>query len=218
MPAKLVIQLLGDFHIIYNGEPVEGFSTARLQSILAYLLLHHDIPQPRRHLAYLLWPDSNEASARNNLRQLIYQLRQAMPDPDRFLTSDANTIGWKLDNDQTLDMAVLEQALEQAAAAEKQQNPDLQRYGLELAAQTFHGALLPDCYDEWIAPERERIQAVMELALQKLIALQEEHRDYAAAIHTSQILLRLDPLDENRVILLMRLHRLNYDPAGAVRI
>src|SRR4051794_7548244 len=104
MPPKLVIQLLGDFHITYNGHPVDSFGTARLQSILAYLLLHHDIPQPRRRLAYLLWPDSSESNARNNLRQLIYQLRQALPDPDRFLTSDANTIGWKLDGDQTFDV------------------------------------------------------------------------------------------------------------------
>jgi predicted ATPase/DNA-binding SARP family transcriptional activator len=218
MSSKLVIQLLGDFSITFNGQPVESFGTTRMQSILAYLLLHHDIPQPRRRLAYLLWPDSSESSARNNLRQLIYQLRQALPDPDRFLTSDANTIGWKLDSDQILDVAVLEQVLEQAADAEKQQNPDLQRYALEQAAQTFHGALLPDCYDEWITPERERIQSMTVIALQKLITLQEQHRDYSAAIHIGQILLRLDPLDENMYILLMRLHRLNHDHAGAIRI
>jgi predicted ATPase/DNA-binding SARP family transcriptional activator len=218
MPAKLVIQLLGDFHITFNGQPVESFGTTRLQSILAYLLLHHDIPQPRRRLAYLLWPDSSESSGRNNLRQLIYQLRQALPDPDRFLTSDANTIGWKLDSDQTLDIAVLEQAVEQAATAEKQRNPDLQRYALEQAAQTFHGELLPNCYDEWVTPERERIHAMTVMSLQKLIALQEQRRDYSAAIHIGQILLRLDPLDENIYFLLMRLHQLNYDHAGAIRI
>ena len=218
MPSKLVIQLLGDFRINFNGQPVESFGTERLQSILAYLLLHHDIPQPRRRLAYLLWPDSSESSARNNLRQLIYQLRQALPDPDRFLTSDTNTIGWKLDGDQTLDVAVLEQALEQAAAAEKQQNFDVERYALEQVVGTFHGTLLPGCYDEWIVPERERIHAMMGLSLQKLITLQEQRRDYSAAIRTGQILLGLDPLDENVYFLLMRLHRQNYDPAGAIRI
>jgi predicted ATPase/DNA-binding SARP family transcriptional activator len=218
MPSKLVIQLLGDFYITFNGQPVESFATSRLQSILAYLLLHHDIPQPRRRLSYLFWPDSSESSARNNLRQLIYQLRQALPDPDRFLTSDVNTIGWKLDHDQTLDVAVLEQAVEQASAAEKQQNPDLQRYALEQAAQTFHGALLPDCYEEWITPERERIHTMAVMSLQKLITLQEQRRDYSAAIQTGQILLHLDPLDENMYYLLMRLHRLNHDHAGAIRI
>ena len=168
MSTKLAIQLLGEFHITYNGQPIEGFGTARLQSILAFLLLHHDVPQPRRRMAFLLWPDSSETNARNNLRQLIYQLRQTLPDPDRFLTGDANSICWKLDNDQTVDVAVLEQALEQANAAEKQQNFDLQCCALEITAQSFHGLLLPGCYDEWIVPERERIQTLTVAALEKL--------------------------------------------------
>jgi len=218
MPEKLEIQLLGDFHITYHGQPLDSFSTARLQSILAFLLIHHDIPQPRRRLAYLLWPDSSESGARNNLRQLIYQLRQALPDADRFLISDANSIGWRLDSDQTIDIALLEGALAQAAAAEKQQNPDLQRYALEQAAQIVQGTLLPGCYDEWITAERERIQANAVLALHKLILLEEQNRDYSAAIHAGQVLLRLDPLDENLYIQLLHLYRLNNDNAGAIRI
>ncbi len=218
MPAKLVIQLLGDFLFTYNGTPLENFNTARLQSFLAYLLLHHDIPQPRRRIAYLFWPDSSETAARNNLRQLIYQLRQALPDPNRFLSGDANTIGWKLDSDQSLDVDVLERALEESTAAEKQHNPDLQRYALEQAAQAVRGLLLPDCYEDWIVPERERIQALEMSALHRLVNLQEQLRDYPAAIHIGQMLLRLDPLDENLYALQMRLHRLNDDPAGAVRV
>ena len=218
MPSKLVINLLGDFLITYDGRPVDNFGAGRLQSFLAYLLLHHDIPQSRRKLAFQLWPDSNETSARNNLRQLIYQLRQALPDPDRFLTSDASTIGWKLDNDQTLDIAILENAVEQAAAAERQHNIGLQRLALEQAAQVFNGMLLPGCYEEWINPERDRIQEMAIMALQKLIALQEQSRDYNAAIHVGQILLRLDPLDENLYVQLMRLHHHNFDLAGAARV
>ena len=114
MPPKVVIKLLGDFYFNYNGQPLESLGTIRLQSLLAYLLIHHDIPQSRRELAYQLWPNSSETSARNNLRQLIYQLRQVLPDPDRYLTSDANSIGWKLDGDQNLDIAALENALDQA--------------------------------------------------------------------------------------------------------
>jgi DNA-binding SARP family transcriptional activator len=79
MPYKLVIQLLGDFHITYNGQALESFGMARLQSFLANLLLHHDIPQSCRRLPHLLWPDSSGTSVRNNLRQLTYQLRQALP-------------------------------------------------------------------------------------------------------------------------------------------
>ena len=217
LSPRLAIRLLGDFHITYDDRPAEGFGAARLQSILAYLLLHHDFPQPRRQLAYRFWPDSSEPAARNNLRQLIYQLRQVLPDPDRFLTGNASTIGWRLDGDQTVDVVALEQSLAQADTAQKQQNPDVQRYALEQAARAYRGELLPGCYDEWIAPERERLQTLMSSALQKLVNLQEQSRDYAAATQTSQLLLRLDPLDEALYLQLMRLHRLNGDPAGAIR-
>jgi DNA-binding SARP family transcriptional activator len=75
MPSKLVIQLLSDFHITYNGQALESFGTARLQSFLANLLLHHDIPQSCLRLPHRLWPDSSEISVRNNLRQQTYRLR-----------------------------------------------------------------------------------------------------------------------------------------------
>jgi two-component SAPR family response regulator len=176
MQVKLIIHLLGDYFVNYNGQSLDGFGTVRLQSILAYLLLHCDIPQPRQRLAFLLWPNSSESSARNNLRQLIHQLRKALPDPDRFSTSDASTIGWKLDSDQTVDIIIMEQALAQAASAEKQQNPDI-----------------------------ERTQAHPIEALHKLITLQGQIRDYAAAIHTGQVLRGVDPLDETLYIMLMRL-------------
>jgi DNA-binding SARP family transcriptional activator len=65
----LHVQLLGDFRLVYGDKPVTNVTTGRLQSLLAYLLLHHGTTQPRQHLAFLFWPDSTEAQARNNLRQ-----------------------------------------------------------------------------------------------------------------------------------------------------
>lgn len=92
--SKVVIRLLGEFHVTYNDQPVISLITTRLQSLLAYLLLHHDIPQPRSHLAYLFWPDSSESRARNNLRQLLYQFRQLLPEHSRFLSTDGSTLSW----------------------------------------------------------------------------------------------------------------------------
>ena len=78
--------------------------------------------------------------------------------------------------------------------------------------------LLPSCYDEWIVPERERIHDLTVMALQKLISLKDQSRDYTAAIHIGQILLRLDPLDENLYIQLLHLHQHNNDLAGAIQV
>src|SRR5262249_5069612 len=84
----LHVQLLGDFRLVYGDEPVMDVGTARSQSLLAYLVLHRGATQPRQHLAFLFWPDSTEAQARNNLRQALHQLRHALADADRFLSVD----------------------------------------------------------------------------------------------------------------------------------
>src|SRR6185295_4526972 len=96
----LQAQLLGGFSLIYNNTAVTGVNSARLQSLLAFLILHANSPQARQQIAFRFWPDSSEAQARNNLRQFLFQLRQILPDSDRFLQIDTNTIFWKIDENQ----------------------------------------------------------------------------------------------------------------------
>ena len=68
MVLTLHIRLLGDFSFLYGEQPITSLNTPRLQSLLAYLVLHRDMPQSRTHLAFLLWPDSTEALVRIDLR------------------------------------------------------------------------------------------------------------------------------------------------------
>ena len=68
----LRIRFLGEFSLVYDDRPVTGVNTPRLQSLLAYLVLHREAPQARRYLAFLFWPDSSEAQARTNLRKLFH--------------------------------------------------------------------------------------------------------------------------------------------------
>ncbi len=67
MNKILHIRLLGTFHMEYNGKPVNGLDSTRLQELLAWLLLNRDSPQPRRQIAFQFWPDSSEKQARTNL-------------------------------------------------------------------------------------------------------------------------------------------------------
>ncbi len=73
------LELLGTLRITFGDTPVASVNTARMQSLLAYLVLHADAPQSREHLAYLLWPESEESQARTNLRQALHHLRRALP-------------------------------------------------------------------------------------------------------------------------------------------
>src|SRR5260370_9670366 len=82
---NLRLPLLGEFLLLSGETPLTGIDVPRLQSLLAYLVLHHTAPQSRSHLAYLLWPDSTESQAHTNLRNVIHKLRQTLPDADTFL-------------------------------------------------------------------------------------------------------------------------------------
>ena len=95
--------------------------------------------------------------------------------------------------------------------------PEL-RAAFERAADLYRGDLLPDAYEEWIAVRRERLVATHQRTLDRLIGLLERQGDYRAAIEYGQRRLRLDPLDERVYRWLMRLHALNQDRAGALRV
>lgn len=95
--SVLGIQLLGDFQLTYGDQALTAVNTPRLQAFLAYLVLHRGAPQSRKHLAFTFWPDTNEAQALTNLRNLLHKLRQTLPDPDLFLAADIHAIYWRMD-------------------------------------------------------------------------------------------------------------------------
>jgi DNA-binding SARP family transcriptional activator len=206
MPV-LHIQLLGDFRLTYGDEPLSAIVQSRQQSLLAYLVLHRGALLPRQHLAFLFWPDTGEAQALTNLRNLLFKLRQALPEPERFLQADTQTVGWRPDAPCTLDVADFISLAQCATQAD-----------LEQAVSLYRGDLLPHCYDEWIVPERERLQHMLLGALEKLVSRAEAARNYSAAIGYAQQLVQRDPLREETYRHLIRLHALNGDRAAAMHV
>ncbi len=204
----LHVQLLGDFCLVYGESPVAQIDSPRLQSLLAYLVVHRSAPQSRQRLAFLFWPDSSEAQAHTNLRNLLHLLRDALPDTDRFLFVDAKTLQWRPAAPFTLDVADFERAVSQASSSTS----------LREAVNLYRGDLVPSCYDDWIVSERERLRQAFIEALEQLVRLLENQRDYRSASSYAERLLRHDPLREETYRQLMRLHALSGDRAGVLRV
>jgi predicted ATPase/DNA-binding SARP family transcriptional activator len=217
LPA-LHLRLLGDFSLLYNDQQVTTLNTMRLRSLLTYLVLHRDVPQPRQHLAFLFWPDTTEAQARNNLRQLLHQLRQAFPAVEHFLAVDTHLVHWHPVAACHLDVAEFEQALTLADAATRQSDQCTLQDALEQADCLYRGELLPGCYDEWILLEREQLRQRHQQVLERLLRLFEGQGDHVTAIRYAQRLLGLDLLSEDLYRRLMRLHVLNNDRASALHV
>lgn len=209
----LKVHLLGNFLLCWAGHPVAGLAQPRVQNLLAYLLLHRDTPIVRRQLAFALWPDSAEQQALSNLRTALFRLQHALPGCEHCLVLDRHTVAWVSGSDIRLDVATFEQALERAARACE---PAASAAALQAAVDAYTGDLLPDCYDEWIVRPRERLHQALVQALEQLIELQEQQRQFSAAIKNAQHLLRIDPLYEAGHRELMRLHMANGDQARAL--
>ena len=205
--VTLEIRLLGEFAMFYKGAPLTGLNGTRAQSLLAYLLLHRDAPVTRQRLAFLFWPDSAEAQARTNLRSLLHNLLQSLPESERFVQAEAQTVQWRPDGPFSLDVDSFRTAVKQADSTEE----------LQAAVALYAGDLLPECYDDWIAPERERLAEIYRNALQRLVDLLEKQGAYPEAIHPALCLARHDPLRENVWRQIMRLQALNGDRAGVAR-
>ena len=204
--AGLIIALLGGCYITWDGKPVSGVNTPRLQSLLAYLLVHRYAPISRQQLAFLFWPESSESQARTNLRHLVHSLRSALPDGEALLLGDGQEIEWNHQATFSLDVDEFERSLNEASSAP----------ALHSALDRYRGDLLPACYDEWILPQRERLLQMYLEGLERQAVLLEQSGDTAQAIQVLQRLLQRDPVNEDAYQHLMALHLADGDRAGAL--
>jgi len=211
------INLFGNLRISNSGQPVTSVNTNRIQSLLAYLILHGDIPQPRERLAFVLWPGSTESQARTNLRQLLHHLKRALPAECNSLVTDHYSVRWRQDASSEIDVVDFQAAIADAASARMLNDRPREIRSLTAAAQLYEDDLLPALYDDWLAPFRgEYRQRVCE-TLRRLATLFEEQAEFANAIRFAERLVALDPLGEADHQLLMRLHTANHDRASALR-
>ncbi len=211
------IELFGKFRITRVGEVVSTINTNRLKSLLSYLILHGDTPQPREHLAFLLWPDSDEGQARTNLRQLLHHLRRALPNDCGLLEGDNQSVYFRRNPACALDVSEFDAALAAAETSAQCADVTSERLSLEHAAHLYEDDLLPGLYDDWLQPKREQYRQIAGKVFGRLAALLEQSRDLPAAIRYAERLVALDPLREAHHQLLIRLHGANRDRASSLR-
>lgn len=142
---------MGQYDLRLDGSPIR-IRSRPARTLLAYLLLTRGTHHPRGRLGGLLWPDSTEANARKNLRQALWRLRKAIGED--YLITDAETVAFDSDAAFWLDVAVLELAPEE---------------DLEAVAAAYLGELLPGFYEDWVLLERDRLAAVYEQRMERLV-------------------------------------------------
>ncbi len=197
----LEVRLLGQFDVRRDAVPVIVPSRAA-QSLFAYLILSAGTPHRREKLAGQLWPDTSEENARKNLRHELWRLRKAVEVKTRrrgvvpFLHADDIAIGFNAASDYWLDVSLVRQALGSQTTAEQ----------LILELSLYRGELLPGWYDEWVVLERERLQAIYEQKMARLLALLVESQRWAETVEWGERWIALGQTPEPAYRALMRAH------------
>jgi DNA-binding SARP family transcriptional activator len=200
--VRLEVRLLGAVEVILDGRRLGAFNNLRLQRFLALITLRRDL-QHRSRLAFELWPDSDEGQARTNLRKLLHDLRQSLPDIGEFVDIDNEIVRWMPTGPSEVDVLRFRDAV---AAGD-----------LELAARLYSGDLLPACYDDWVLGERTRLRAEAYGVLVQLADDAAGRGDHGAVIRHAQSILDLEPTDETAVRIQMEAHLALGDRSAALR-
>lgn len=226
--AQLALSFLGPWQVTLAGEAVTGFKYDKVRALLAYLAVEADRPHRRETLMGLLWPELPETAARNNLRQVLATLRDAIGDRTAdppFLLANRATIQFNPDSDYWLDVqhfVTLVTATERhphrhpescrACAQRWQQAVEL--YRGPFLAQFF----LPDSagFEEWALLKREWLNQLALSALARLATFHERRGHYEQALHTARRQLELEPWREAAHRQVMRLHLLNGERTAAL--
>ena len=210
--TDLSLAFLGTFQVIVDGKTLTRFHSSKIQGMLAYLAINSQLAVPRSTLAAFFWPDANDSSAKKNLRQAIYQLRQLLnDDKDKttpLLLVNRQTVQFNAASDARVDVQMFLH--------------DLEHGDLESAVSHYQGELLTGftCdsleFEEWLRLERERLHRLALTALDDLAERQIARANYEAAQLTAQRQLALEPWRETAHRQLMRAFALAGDRSAAL--
>jgi WD40 repeat protein/serine/threonine protein kinase/two-component SAPR family response regulator len=206
---KITLHMLGPFQADLDGQPITDFRTRKVQALLIYLATENKAYQ-RELLLDLLWPGLPERSARSNLRQIVYYLRNLIPaTPDNgqpLIIANRQEILLNPEADIQADTAAFAALLEKS---QSHSHLDLFlcsecRQDLEQAAALYRGDFLVDFYlddsnefEEWAQTQRQYFRRRVLDALSILTTIAIRQQDYSQAQAFARQQLDIDFLSEN---------------------
>jgi len=190
--AQLSLSLLGSFQSwVASGSP-RPLRTLKERALISYLVVESNRSHRREKLAELLWPDRPESVARNNLRQALYGLRQAVGEPgfETIFTVTADDVQIATSDQLWLDLDAFKVHVKAAQIHEHDSNrpcPFCMQH-LRDAVEMYRGPFLEDVildkapeFTNWALHHRENCDVLHSQALEFLIQEYERIEDYAQA-------------------------------------
>lgn len=194
MPQTSAVRifLFGTPRIEINGVISTLPARDKLLCLFTELVLQANSPQGRKHLAFSLWADENEASALANLRRHLYLLKNALPQVlQPALIISTQTVLFQFPANTWVDVLAFEQ------------NPtslqDMEKLTLLYTADLAQGVEI----DDVLFSRREELRNRFVHLLKMLAQTYFNNTEYETSIHWVRKLLTQDPWDEEALRLYM---------------
>lgn len=196
--TPLHLYLLGGARL--SGEIPIARLEKKTAALVAFLALEG--PTARTRIAGLLWPDSREATARNNLAQAIRRLKKAagavVVDGDAVLEIATTPV----------DVVALLDLVKKGSFAE----------AAALSGELLSGYDFDECpdFDAWLRATRIRVQHAWARAVTTQRDAAAAADDFDTAIALADALVAADPISEAAHLALARLHLARGDAPSAM--
>jgi len=204
--ATVQVSVLGsfDFAAADGRRPVLSIGAQRL---IAFLALRGDAVS-RATAAGSLWPEVSDDHASSSLRAALSRLDATTRDA---LAMRASTL--RLADDVTVDIArsqdLAHRVLDADAVPDAEAAP-------AAAISVLTRDVLPDWYDEWVIPEADEWRRLRVAALEALSTRLAAAGKFAHAMSAALAAVRVDPLREDAVAALIRVHLAEGNRADAL--
>src|SRR3974390_1176594 len=150
--GRLRLKLIGTFQLMSAGGNDIALPTRKAKALLAYLAFHPNQPYERATLASLFWEDSEEAQARESLRQGLALLRKAIPLPsEQWIKANGDLV--------TFDPSQIDVDVHRFLNAVRGERPG----GLQEAAELYRGEFMEgfeirsSSFESWLSAKRQTL-------------------------------------------------------------
>jgi len=207
MQSSLSLYLLGPL-VMESARGPLSIRYNKARALLAYLAIESGF-HTRESLAFLLWPDASAQAGRENLRRMLFQLKDALSAD--LMESNREVLRLRAENGLWTDVAAFTGVLDaeqRTAAAGAPVNCERVAYAVSLYRGEFlQGLELDDApeFCDWVALQRHQYQQRYLQALGMLVDAYEQEGNLAAAIERAQQWTVLAPLDNAAWHRLLRL-------------
>ena len=191
----LDVHLLSEQRLSGGPQAEDRLLSSRQLDLLAYLVLRAGVPQARQHLAFVFWPDSNEAQARTNLRRELHYLRNMLGD-DPSLVVESTALTWRDCPTCRVDVRVFLSECHEASRTKAAGDIEAFLVHASAAIAEYRGDLMPGSYSEWVIEERAPLLRKCVELCDDAVALLAKSGQQTTALNLAHRRVELQPLEE----------------------